>query len=281
MAYERLRRKKARSMPRPMSRTGLQEVQRPQRQAMNNMSQPTSRTTTSTLPEQEQGGGGVFTGMLAGKEAVDTIGESFKTGEKAQKGLLALPDRLEGAYNSASDMASNAMTGMNDFMTGTNTLTDLNQLPDNGRELMNMMGADRVNEMMGPTNFAPGSAVVDWNQMGTPVSNPLEVVSPTSTPIDDALLQGGTTFDDAGQAVTGMQTTGGVDKLGAAGSALGVGLNVNDMVSNGLNFGNVTGALGSGILGAGALGLGAANAWNPVGWGLLAASAADQIFDIF
>jgi hypothetical protein len=85
------------------------------------------------------------------------------------------------------------------------------------------------------------------------------------------------------QAVTGLKSppTQGVDKLGVAGAGLGVGLNVHDISQNGLNFANATGLAGSAALGAAALKLGASNYWNPIGWTLLGASAADSIFDIF
>jgi hypothetical protein len=88
---------------------------------------------------------------------------------------------------------------------------------------------------------------------------------------------------DGTKAVTGLKSppTQGVDKLGVAGAGLGVGLNVHDISQNGLNFANATGLAGSAALGAAALKLGASNYWNPIGWTLLGASAADSIFDIF
>ena len=88
---------------------------------------------------------------------------------------------------------------------------------------------------------------------------------------------------DGAKAVSGLKSppTQGVDTLGAAGAGLGVGLNAYDISQNGINFANATGLAGSAVLGATALGFGAANFWNPIGWTLLGASAADQIFDIF
>ena len=78
--------------------------------------------------------------------------------------------------------------------------------------------------------------------------------------------------------------------LGALGSAAGVGLNIYDMTEQGITPGNMMGAIGSGMLGASALGamgigtgamagLGLANAWNPIGWALLAGSVAGSLFD--
>ena len=121
-----------------------------------------------------------------------------------------------------------------------------------------------------------------------PGPKPLGAVNPSSygaVPSGGAFSGSvGTTANGGREAVTGMTkgtSAGGVDALGAAGAGLGVGLNVHDMVSNGPNFANVTGALGSAALGYGLTSVAAANAWNPVGWTLLAASAADSIFDIF
>ena len=81
--------------------------------------------------------------------------------------------------------------------------------------------------------------------------------------------------------------------LGALGSAAGVGLNIYDMTEQGITPGNMMGRWGSGMLGASALGglgigtgamsgllsAGALNAWNPVGWALLAGSVAGSLFD--
>jgi len=87
---------------------------------------------------------------------------------------------------------------------------------------------------------------------------------------------GGKVATDAGSKAA---TNSGGKLMGQVGAGLGVGLSAYDISQNGLNFGNATGLAGSAALGA--VALGAANAWNPVGWALLAASAADSIFDIF
>ena len=67
---------------------------------------------------------------------------------------------------------------------------------------------------------------------------------------------------------------GGSNVAGKVGAGLGVAFNAYDMVENGVNAGNAMGLVGSGIL----LSVGAANAWNPVGWALLAGSAAYSLF---
>ena len=82
---------------------------------------------------------------------------------------------------------------------------------------------------------------------------------------------GGKVATDAGSKAA---TNSGSKLMGQVGAGLGVGLSAYDISQNGLNFGNATGLAGSATL----LALGAS---NPVGWALLAASAADSIFDIF
>ena len=271
--YKRLKRRRAMTPTRQIY-TGMNPVQRPER-PQNNIRQPTSRTTTRELPEEQGGSGDLLAGVLAGKGAVSGIKDLYDDGQRVRKGVLS-------GYDTATDWASDAYTGMTDALTGTNTLTSLNQLPSGGADLMGQVGAgavpgERALDMLGLNN--PSLTVIDPTDVHGLYHTGIQVNPPPQ--VTDLATAGGTTFDDAGQSVVGMQNTGGVDKLGAAGSALGVGLNIHDMVDGGVNFGNVTGALGSGILGASALGLGAANAWNPVGWGLLGASAVDQLFDIF
>ena len=188
-----------------------------------------------------------------GKGAVDSAKEIYDTGVDANKG-----------FGKLSDWASNKMDGIGETFSGmsmptmpweSSTLTSAGSVPlpsdfSKVGDVTTSLGGDLVGQ---------NSAYAGGNASG--------------------LLSG----SEGAKDVVGMQGSAGsgVDGLGAAGSALGVGLNIHDMVGNGVNFGNMTGALGSGILGASALGIGAANAWNPVGWGLLAASAADSLFDIF
>ena len=78
----------------------------------------------------------------------------------------------------------------------------------------------------------------------------------------------------ANTPTTGSEASGSGSMAGKAGAGLGVALNAYDMSQNGINAGNAMGLVGSGIL----LSVGAANAWNPVGWALLAGSAAYSLF---
>jgi len=86
------------------------------------------------------------------------------------------------------------------------------------------------------------------------------------------LPQGG--LGGAGAVEGSAATADGGSMAGKAGAGLGVALNAYDMSQNGINAGNAMGLVGSGIL----LSVGAANAWNPVGWALLAGSAAYSLF---
>lgn len=75
---------------------------------------------------------------------------------------------------------------------------------------------------------------------------------------------------DAGAAEASM--------LSKAGSIAGLGLNAYDMFENGVTANNAMGLAGSGIM-AGTTMLGLSNAWNPLGWGLLGASAIGGLTD--
>jgi hypothetical protein len=90
------------------------------------------------------------------------------------------------------------------------------------------------------------------------------------------------------QGLTGLQTPAnateaaleagaGTDMMGAAGSALGMGLNAYDMSQQGVTAGNALGLGGSAVLGLNAMGM--ANAWNPAGWAMLGAGTLGSLFD--
>ena len=77
----------------------------------------------------------------------------------------------------------------------------------------------------------------------------------------------------ANQLATKVPTpAAGSDLMGAAGSALGAGLNIYDMTQQGVTAGNALGLGGSALLGL-------SNAWNPLGWAMLGTSAAGSLFD--
>ena len=136
-----------------------------------------------------------------------------------------------------------------------------------------------VGPMYNPTNIAAGNTA----------RFPGQVIegAPTFNAGNQSVNAGGTAATAAGaqkaKAVTGLKATApaakGIDGFGAAAAGLGVGLSAYDIASNGATFGNVTGLAGSAALGA--VALGASNAWNPVGWALLGASALDSVFEIF
>lgn len=194
--YNRLKRKRGVTPKRRMTYTGLNPVSRPQQQG--GMSpQPTSQTTTTTreAPQQSGSGGNLLTQAMAGKGAIDSIADGYKDGQKVQKGLLS-------GWDTAKDYADEAFTGMTDFATGTNTLTDLNQLGASGQaEIMDMMGGgSRAQEMLGLTT----PNVVDPVHSSGLYHTGLQV-DPASSPIDEALTGGGQKFTEAGQSIPGMQ----------------------------------------------------------------------------
>jgi len=140
----------------------------------------------------------------------------------------------------------------------------------------------------------PGSAgTLGSGGMFTPGTGALNASTGVFTPtggklLGDAVGQG-TMYSNVPKGAGGGMGSA----LGALGSAAGVGLNIYDMTEQGITPGNMMGMLGSGMLGASALGglgigtgamsgllsAGALNAWNPVGWALLAGSVAGSLFD--
>ena len=97
----------------------------------------------------------------------------------------------------------------------------------------------------------------------------------------DTLGSGGMYAGTGGQELLAGNVPKGAggSALGGIGAAAGVGLNIYDMTQQGITPGNVMGLGGSALLGANALGFGLANAWNPLGWALLAGSVAGSLFD--
>ena len=242
-------------------RSQLQGAQpAPQRSGGGSMQQGMKRTIQRPQAEQQQASSPLG-GLLAAKGAYGGVQDAHAGGKNIAAKAKSFGGEL---YNSAED----GVTGLTDFFNNTNTLNNagadqLLRTPD----IMGQLGGDTASRL-----GLNGGNVGGINGLDT-IMDP-SVGFGESKPIQEAL--------------TGLkpETVGGAkaaaaSPLGAAAGGLGVGLNINDMVSNGVGFGNVTGAIGSGILGASALGIGAANAWNPVGWALLGASAADSIFDIF
>ena len=137
----------------------------------------------------------------------------------------------------------------------------------------------------------PGSAgTLGSGGMFTPGTGALNASTGVFTPAGGQLLGDtvgkGTMFSNVPKGAGGGMGSA----LGALGSAAGVGMNIYDMFDQGVTPGNMMGMLGSGMLGASALGamgigtgamagLGLANAWNPIGWALLAGSVAGSLFD--
>lgn len=258
----RVRRKKRldrRARPQPYTGFVAQPQQQQPRSAFKPPSGSTS-TTTGLSESQDSGSGGMLSGLVMGKTAVDTAKDMYDAGVDANTGFSKMGDWVGEKWDDAGDALSGlSMPDMpwetsQTLSSGIPLPTDYSKVGDAWTSL----GGDAVG-----VNSAYGSP---------------EVLTGLADPASGLLADS----TGASEAVTGLQagSGSGIDKLGAAGSALGLGMNIYDMVDGGLNFGNVTGALGSGILGAGALGIGGLNAWNPYGWGLLAASAADSIFDL-
>ena len=138
-----------------------------------------------------------------------------------------------------------------------------------------------------PTNFGQGITGAysgGYNALGQGQG----VFAPSAEMVEASggLLEGmGSSGKYAGDAYTGMQAGAEVGSAAAEASALskigsiaGLGLNAYDIANQGVTANNMMGLMGSGIMASTAM-LGLSQAWNPVGWALLGASALGSLTD--
>ena len=138
-----------------------------------------------------------------------------------------------------------------------------------------------------PTNFGQGITGAysgGYNALGQGQG----VFAPSAEMVEASggLLEGmGASGKYAGDAYTGMQAGAEVGSAAAEASALskigsiaGLGLNAYDIANQGVTANNMMGLMGSGIMASTAM-LGLSQAWNPVGWALLGASALGSLTD--
>ena len=104
-------------------------------------------------------------------------------------------------------------------------------------------------------------------------------LGPTVETLDGVQVtgQGLQNASEAAEAATAASAAE-ASMLSKAGALAGLGLNAYDMFDQGITANNAMGMLGSGIM-AGTTMMGLSNAWNPLGWGLLGASAIGGLTD--
>ena len=242
---------------------------------------PMGGSSTTTGPaqfQQEQEASSPLGGLLAAKESYDQVNKAYKGGQKLSSQVKDFGSDL---YRSGED----AVTGMKNIFSDTSSLTNAgaDQIL-NSPDIGSMFGGGTANRYDLAGGVPGGVQNLDTIMDPTFQFGNAGQTGVTGLPagISESMMPSATINGESiGLSSNAPAVPGGPNYLGAAGAGLGVGLNINDMVQNGVSFGNVTGALGSGILGASALTVGAANVWNPLGWALLGASAIDSIFDIF
>ena len=251
-----------------------------------------------TPPEQQ----GLLGGILSAKGAYEGVNDAYEGGQKIQGKLSGLMDSDDvialrnqfsdtyipnsADYGAATDSvfgpslgASNTAGGNVSGLSSTSTPAPY-ALPQNPN-LTSLAGQQSSQIANQVSNL--GSGVVPSGFRAGLQGAPQYTTGGTQLPAQSAAQSAQTAQGaQAAKATTGLQTgadaaSGGSNVLGGAAAGLGVGLNAYDISQNGLNFGNATGLAGSAIL-AGTTMMGLANAWNPVGWALLAGSAAYSIF---
>jgi hypothetical protein len=234
-----------------------------------------------------------LTGLLAAKGSYDSVQDSIRGGKNIKNWWNndsdAFFDKTGQQFSQSFDSLG---TGLNNFFMGKANLPAFQQQALSNEVISNALGGGGLRGGLGKGSLSLGSKTAELGQGMNFSQAELANINPSISGgmpgVDPGLIKAGAPLPPTSNVTglnsisTGPKAAGaGVNGFGAAMSGLGVGMNVADMFDQGVTFGNATGAIGSGILGASALGIGAANAWNPVGWALLAASAADSIFDIF
>jgi len=270
------------------------------------------------IAPQEEGGGGIES-LMAGKEAYDQMGEMYQSGEDLKKGILGMPEKAGNAMDWMGERYDDITVPITDWWNDTNTLRSFDQLPQGGAGLQypkfermtdaggkltlgdiprtgggltsgsvfgdSLLGTQNVGQM----GLEPMAS--HWSSSGQ-----LEHMTPS---LQDAVMQSGdvsmaTQLGPTYETLDGVQVTGqGLQNtseaataanaaeasfLSKAGALAGLGLNAYDMFDQGITANNAMGMLGSGIM-AGTTMLGLSNAWNPLGWGLLGASAVGGLTD--
>jgi len=257
-------------------------------------------------PQQE----GLLGGLLEAKGAYDTTQEAYAGGKNIANKIknfdyqTDIADPVSEAYNQIKNFdVRDTLSGL----TGGPTDPTNYQSVSNLKAVRSPAGGTSTGQLTQSTpqstNLGLGSSTGTSN-----LSHGPRTVSNTPLPTDFSSVGGeirslggnqvgaGSSYaggseafttgsQGAAEGATGLSQTGaetaaqsgGSKALGAIGAGVGVGLSAYDISQNGANFGNVAGLAGSAIL-AGTTAFGLANAWNPVGWALLAGSAAYSIF---
>jgi len=272
----------------------------PQRQTLGGGSSITTGPE-QTPPEQQ----GLLGGLLQAKGAYEGVKEAATGGKNIRKAYNEFdfktsklnPSNWGGASTTAnsgqlsSPAVANASTNTTTAPQFTLANPNINQNfnPTSGSLIRGGVSPQTSQLSAGvPQNYGIvggntwGQAIANTGATGSTLAG--DVVGAGSKYAGGAGTAGvaGSAGSQGAKATTGLQTgadaaSGGSNVLGGAAAGLGVGLNAYDISQNGLNFGNAAGLAGSAIL-AGTTMMGLANAWNPVGWALLAGSAAYSIF---
>jgi hypothetical protein len=274
-----------------------------------------SRTEITNTPEYEAQSGGLgggYEGLMAAKESYDQVNKAYTGGQNAQDWYktagdsgLSPQERLEDTYGmfrdfatgedsySNAEMFSSRMANANRGMEGAPTQFDgFNTgferpppVPNNGLYANSATpgasvlpgGQNMGFGVSGAGQMLPQASGVSGLNAAPSVGSfttgmPTDLSSVPLTMPTETLSMGGLGGEVAAEGSAAAADGGSM--AGKAGAGLGVALNAYDMSQNGINAGNAMGLVGSGIL----LSVGAANAWNPVGWALLAGSAAYSLF---
>jgi hypothetical protein len=273
-----------------------------------------SRTEITNTPEYEAQSGGLgggYEGLMAAKESYDQVNKAYQGGQNAQDWYktaggsgLSPQERLEDTYGMFRDFATGEDSYSNAEMFSSRMANANRGMEGMPRQVENFQTGFESpppvpNNGLYANSPTPGASVLQDGFMGFGPKGGGQMITPstgvsglnappsvgsftTGMPPDlssvpltaptETLSMGGLGGEVAAEGSAAAADGGSM--AGKAGAGLGVALNAYDMSQNGINAGNAMGLVGSGIL----LSVGAANAWNPVGWALLAGSAAYSLF---
>jgi hypothetical protein len=262
-------------------------------------SDPGADLTTAAMAYK--GGKGLFD-FTQGKEAyIDEAGNAIKKRDPWTIGGETIPEKIDSYGTGLGNLGKNVMNMEPGYAIGKDGTLSSSMFGAPWEPIS--MGGSGGGMLQTPQSMAQMSAnkggfvlpQAAQAQAGSPAYfqqlqnlNPMSNAVSAST-VGSNLPSGGGAFagssnigaSGANQLATKAPSTAGsgTNALGAAGAGIGAGLNIYDMTQQGITGGNALGLGGSALLGANALGIGLANSWNPLGWGMLAASAAGSLFD--
>ena len=223
--------------------------------------------------------------MLSPAERVQDVGTQFQNmftePDITSRNLNPLTNAERGinTYNAMSEgMGDAAFSGFN-----AQNPQLAPQVMRNNSQLANMQaisgagGAEAAASLNAATNagaktsfgLQQGGQLFDSGMKGVQLGTEAQTLAAPTAKLTSKAVDGMTKLTPGAEAAANASKMSG---MGVAMAGVSGALNAYDMMENGVNAGNAMGLASSAVF------IGTMNAWNPVGWALLAGSAAYSIF---